>query len=563
MGSPESASRRLASTFAIALLAAALAVGPATVPDGHRDVPPPAELLVSAQPGAVERARAVIEDLGGTVDTELPLIDGYAVRIPATAVAELRADPSVRAIRVDAGTQVQSNPGDGATGPASAYREAMGAAELSARGLTGQGVTVAVLDTGVSEVPDLAGKLVPITDPLTGRTTKCVDFSGEDHCDDTYGHGTFMAGIIAGSGASSGGRWAGVAPDARILSLKVAGRDGSSDVSKVIAAIQWAVSHKDQYDISVLNLSLGTNSVQRWDVDPFNYAVERAWRAGIVVTVAASNRGPGPATVSKPGDDPWVITVGAIDDHGTATPADDRLPDFSSRGPTAHGEGKPDVVAPGVRLVSLRVPGSEIDARFPTYVDGAHRRGSGTSMATAAVAGGVAQLLEQHPGWSPNQVKEALRSTARPTVSDDPAAVGAGLVDLAAAAESSPSPGGGDQPNRRSSGLGSLHLSRGGLLVDGVTVSETLVGALLTTGTILWDPVGILLGWWSPTTWRLSVWATHRWHTTTWTGDNWQGNNWHGNNWHGDFDGSTRHGAAHDDTYGMPWKGAAWYGLWD
>src|SRR5207245_1877202 len=128
------------------------------------------------------------------------------------------------------------------------------------------------------------------------------------------------------------------------------------------AAIQWVVSFKDRYGIKVLNLSLGTDSTQTYRTDPLNYAVERAWDSGIVVVVSASNRGPGPATISKPGDDPLVITVGAVDDRGTPGLGDDELPNFSSHGPTAaDGLAKPDLVAPGGHIVSLRAPGSAID----------------------------------------------------------------------------------------------------------------------------------------------------------------------------------------------------------
>ena len=179
------------------------------------------------------------------------------------------------------------------------------------RGVTGRGVTVAVLDTGVApNLVDLSGRLVQVKDDLTGQTTPCKNLSGELDCNDRYGHGTFIAGLVAGNGASSGGRWKGVAPEARILSVKAAGADGSADVSNILAAIQWVVSFKERYNIGVLNLSLGTDSTQDWRVDPFNYAVERAWAAGMTVVVAASNKGPAPKTITKPADDPWVITVG-------------------------------------------------------------------------------------------------------------------------------------------------------------------------------------------------------------------------------------------------------------
>jgi serine protease AprX len=460
--------------------------------------------------------------------------------------------------------------GEGGDPVRSVYREAMGATDLHAEGTTGQGVTVALVDTGVSPVGDLAGRIRPVTNPLTGWSEPCVDFSGEGHCSDSYGHGTFMAGIILGDGSASDGAFAGVAPGAELVSLKVAGRDGSSDVSKVLAAIQWVVSHRDEHDIRVMNLSLGTDATQSWRVDPFNYAVERAWDAGIVVTVAASNLGPSDGSILKPADDPWVLTVGAIDDHGTVPGGDDLLPDFSSRGPTASGLAKPDVVAPGARLVSLRAPGSEIDQLFPEVVDATYRRGSGTSMAAAAVSGGVALLLERHPGWSPDQVKEALRATAVPTASADPMAVGAGAVDLAGAAVA-PVPA-SDQGLAQSSGLGSLDLSRGSVQVRTDTLLGTVLGAVLgttlTAQMLLWDPLAFTTRNWDFSTWRTSVFLLHRWYGTRWHGNdwtgNWHGNNWHGNNWQGAWDGATGGGGERStEQYGSPWKGAAWYGLWE
>ena len=519
-------------------------------------------VLVTARDGRVGEAVQVVEGLGGTVAMSLPVVGGFAAEVPVAALSQLEVSPAVAALRQDQHVQVQASGADPGGGPSSAYRDVIGATTLSAAGRSGAGVTVALVDTGVAPVDDLRGRIVPVTDDVTGTVSDCVDFSGEGHCGDSYGHGTFMAGIIAGNGAASGGTHVGVAPGARILSLKVAGADGSSDVSKVVAAIQWVVSYRERYGIEVLNLSLGTDSVQSWEVDPFNYAVERAWEAGITVVVSASNRGPSARTVSKPGDDPYVITVGAIDDRGTRPAGDDRLPDFSSRGPTAAGVAKPDVVAPGVRLVSLRAPDSTIDRNFAESVDGAYHRGSGTSMSTAAVTGGVALLIEQHQDWTPGQVKQALRSTAVRTASTDPSAVGSGLVDLVAASRTAPASF--PTPWRHSSGLGSLDASRGNVRVEGATVQEAGSTTLLSAGILLWDPVGLLTGEWSARTWPVSPWAGHQWHTTTWAGDNWHGDNWHGDNWHGDWTGSAAGGSAYDDdTYGRPWLGGAWYGLWE
>jgi serine protease AprX len=307
----------------------------------------------------------------------------------------------------------------------------------------------------------------------------------------------------------------------------------------------------------VLNLSLGTDSTQDWRVDPLNYAVERAWAAGMTVVVAASNEGPDPGTITKPADDPWVVTVGATDDRGTAGLDDDQLPDFSGHGPTAHGLAKPDVAAPGAHVISLRAPGSTIDTQFPWYVDGSYRRGSGTSMATGVVSGAVALMLQANPGFTPDRVKHALAATAKDAASSDPMAVGAGVVDVEAAAYSAPT-GVANQGLVRSNGQGSLALSRGSVQVrtDGPlgTVLGPVLGATLTAQLLLWNPGGYTGAAWVPSDWYLSTWEVHRWNRVTWYGSDWPGRNWHGSSWYGQSQG---------ESYGSTLSGSAWYGAWE
>ncbi|MGH3369397.1 MAG: S8 family peptidase, partial [Nocardioidaceae bacterium] len=370
----------------------------------------------------------------------------------------------------------------------------------------------------------------------------CQNFSGEPNCNDSYGHGTFLAGIIAGNGAASGGAYKGVAPGAKILSVKIAGASGSADVSTVLAAIQWVVSYKDTYGVNVLNLSLGTDGTQTYQTDPLNYAVERAWDSGIVVVVSASNAGPAPGTITKPGDDPLVITVGATEDRGTPGLGDDRLPNFSAHGPTAaDGLAKPDVVAPGAHLVSLRAPGSAVDTQFPSYVDGTYRKGSGTSMATAVVSGAAALILKQNPTWSPNRVKFALTATARPVATTDTMSVGSGVIDAYAAAFSAPA-GEANQGVPRSNGMGSLDLSRGTVQVQADDAPQTLVSGLLTLQLLLWDPL----------LYTAVPWNSVTWYGSQWYGSQWYGSQWYGSQWYGQFEGS--------QWYGSQWYGSQWYG---
>jgi serine protease AprX len=275
--------------------------------------------------------------------------------------------------------------------------------------------------------------------------------------------------------------------------------------------------------------------------------------------VSAGNRGPDPGTISKPADDPWVITVGATDDRGTSGLGDDRLPDFTGRGATAaDGLPKPDVAAPGAHIVSLRAPGSTVDNTYPWYIDGSYRRGSGTSMATGVVSGAVALMLQANPAATPNRVKYALTATARDAAADDPLAVGAGVVDAYGAAFSAP-PGEANRGLGRSDGMGSLGQSRGSVQTQaddpGATVLGSVLGATLTAQLVLWNPGAYVNADWRPADWYLSAWAVFRFYRLGWYESDWPGSRWHGSSWYGQYDPS--------DSYGSSLSGSAWYGAWE
>jgi serine protease AprX len=413
-------------------------------------------------------AEPMVAPLGGRVTHDLSLIGGFSAIVPASSLNRIAALPGVRSITADSAMKVMAvSPTMDVSGlqPPDVYQQVVQADQLQAAGDSGKGVTVALVDTGVTPMADTSSQLVSVAqDPFGISHAPCINFAGDGTCNDLYGHGTFIAGLIAGSGAASSGEYAGVAPDAKVLSVKIAGADGSADVSTVIAAIQWVVAFRNVYNIKVLNLSLGTNGSQSYQLSPLDFAVEKAWQSGIVTVVSASNLGPGPSTIDKPADDPFVITVGAIDDSGTVALSDDNVPPWSARGPTAaDGLAKPDVVAPGVGLISLAAPGASITTQFPPAMDAPYRQGSGTSMSTAVVSGLVADILSADPTWSPDRVKFALMSTAVPDASSDPTAIGAGLVN-GYAALSAP-PGLANQGVPYSTGLGSLQSDRGSVLV--------------------------------------------------------------------------------------------------
>jgi serine protease AprX len=586
----------------------AVAGGPTRLPAGAAGTDLGSRVVVQAS--SVAAAVRAVAASGGRTTRELPIVDGVAATVPASALPLLRSAPGVRAVTDDRSVVVQSDPVDG-TDPAAAYPDPVVNREVNADvahalGVTGKGVVVALIDTGISPSPDLltadgtASRVLQVEDPLVADrstpleqtatnaglsvplpdaddvvggpsrpTVPCVDFSGEGHCDDSYGHGTFLAGLIAGNGAQSGGRFKGVAPQASLISVKIAGRDGSADVSKVLAGIQWVTSFAPKYGIRVLNLSLGTDSPVHHDLDPLNLAVQRAWLSGLVVTVAASNRGPLPGTISKPGDDPLVVTVGAVNDRGTPAVDDDRVPDFSGRGPTRHGLVKPDVVAPGGRVVSLQAPGSAL-AAMPGAPSGPYRRGSGTSMSTAVTSGVVALLLERRPTLTPDAVKTRLRAGAQRLKATDPNVVGRGLVDVVRAGLLSPTTVA--QAARPFERLGSLEDSRGGVRVtpactrDGDPLNpvreafcpEQVQGD--TTGQLQrFDAEEFRSGEWSGNSWYESQWTGNSWY-----GNSWYGNSWYGNSWYGESGEGTEGSSSGGSTFfGVPLPGGAWYGAWD
>jgi hypothetical protein len=291
--------------------------------------------------------------------------------------------------------------------PTAVFPQTSQASSLVATGTDGRGVNVAVVDTGIDNLPDFAGRLVG-----------GVDLSGEGNpLLDSYGHGTFVAGLIAGNGAASAGQYLGEAPAAGLVSVKVAGASGITDMGTVIAGIGWTVANRTRLGIQVLNLSLGTPPTSSTASNPLDQAAEAAWNSGIVVVTSAGNAGPFNGTITSPGDDPLVVTVGALDDNGTAGTSDDTMTTFSSVGPTSpDGWFKPDLVTSGRSVVSLRAPGSTIDNNHPTARIGAgHFVGSGTSFSAAIASGSVALIPRAIRGPPTRSGRPLATATNGPT----------------------------------------------------------------------------------------------------------------------------------------------------
>ncbi|MDR6225833.1 S8 family peptidase [Desmospora profundinema] len=357
---------------------------------------------------AIQRCR---DGSCNSLDGELKLSDSVFGRLSPATIQELLDYEAIEKVFYDRPVKAFLDVAGKFTGAVDVRLE---------EGLSGEGVTIAVLDTGIHPHPDL-------TLPQS-RIDGFIDWiNGKAEPYDDQGHGTHCAGDAAGNGNSSEGLYTAPAPGARLLGLKVLDENGGGRLSTVIQGVEWCVENREQHRIRILSLSLGAPAYESHREDPLCLAVEKAWHTGIAVFVAAGNEGPEPGTISTPGISPAVITVGSMDDRDTVDVSDDEKAPYSSRGPTADAWVKPDIYAPGTSIVSLSVPGSPLEKQFPENRVGEHYiRLSGTSMAAPFCAGVAALLLEVNPQLSPNDVKSILMQTARAMEGDDPA----GVVDV-------------------------------------------------------------------------------------------------------------------------------------
>jgi serine protease AprX len=516
-------------------------------------------VIVQAWPGQVGEATAALNARGAKVGVSLPVIDGFQATIDSRALAAVAASPAIKAITANRQgnySQVSADASAASSGAAAAssssasaseFVSSTGAAEAWSTGNLGAGVGVAVIDTGISNMTD-----------LKGRIAWGPDLSGEATMVDSYGHGTVVAGLIGGSGTDSvgndGGAYTGVAPGANLIAVKTSGRNGVADVSTILQAMTWVAAYQVQFNIRVVNLSWGTPSTQSPSIDPLDYAVERLWNSGMVVVVAAGNAGPVAGSITKPGDDPMVLTVGAYDDH--TSPG--TIPAWSSRGPTASGLAKPDLVAPGRTLIASRSYGSNVEANNPdALIPPSYITGSGTSEATAVTSGLAALLVAAHPGYSPDQVKAALTHTAAPIKGYGAAAQGAGRVQLGEALAANPGPA--TWQTSAATGLGSIEASRAG---NDVIASCNGV-AMVITGEIdvrcqAWNPASWSGSSWSGSSWSGSSWSGSSWSGSSWSGSSWSGSSWSGSSWSGSsWSGSSWSGSSWS---GSSWSGSSWSG---
>ncbi|MCE1248694.1 MAG: S8 family peptidase [Firmicutes bacterium] len=377
-------------------------------------------IIKASDPEKLEQMKQkLLENPNNNIKADLPLIGGFAAEIdPGSQMGVMpQLDASTKDIRVFLDEQVHFiEPVDKKDNEVSALMDVAGKTlnvdKAWAAGYKGKGITICVIDTGIAQHPDMKERIIGFKDFVNKK---------EEAYDD-QGHGTHCAGIAAGDGKSSSGKYSGVAPEASLVGVKVLNSSGSGAFSDVISGIQWAVENKDKFGINVISMSLGGYASQSYKDDPVAQAVEAAVDKGIITCVAAGNSGPSGKTIGTPGTAPHVLTVGALDDKGTLDRSDDGVAYFSSRGPSVDGLVKPDVLTPGVNITAPKNTGG-----YTTM--------SGTSMANPFAAGLTALLKQAAPTLSPGEVKGVIMGTADKLPKGSAFDQGAGVFDIVEALE--------------------------------------------------------------------------------------------------------------------------------
>jgi serine protease AprX len=479
-------------------------------------------VVTTARGGDLAGVERAVRRIGGRPESRIPVARAVLAAVPAESIGSLRRSSAVGGVTVDRELHALADeaPAAGGTTP-EMVGKILGTDALASGGHDGDGVDVALIDTGVAAAPALDDSV--IDGPDFSSTGDDPDLRGLD----AFGHGTHMAGIVHG-----------VAPGARILNVKVAEHDGVTTLGRMLMAIDWVVRHRDEddLDVRVLNLSFGGPVDGSYRSDPLAYALERAQKKGIAVIVAAGNGGGDTVGLDSPAYDPNLIAVGADDDARTIPLTDDAVPVWSSRG---DGDRDPDVIAPGTGIVSLAAPDSFLYENYPGARVGEDGfRGSGTSQAAAGVSGLAAAVLSARADLDPAELKSVLRATARPLPGVPAAEQGAGVPDGEAAAvaeatrsEDKPRPakGGGHWRGR-----------------DGEGPSAELAV----------DPQASR---WSASRWSASRWSASRWSASRWSASRWSASRWSASRWSASRWSASRRSASRWSA--SRWSGSQWASL--
>ncbi|MBI5029674.1 MAG: S8 family peptidase [Chloroflexi bacterium] len=501
------------SAFGVLVLLALIALIPVATPVSisAAQVQPLLLEMAFAQPDATvsiivqkstkdSQVENLLATLGGRITDDLWMINGFAAQVKAKDVSQLASTYGVHAISWDAPVKQTDCADCTTTGLlANNYIKAIRSDQGWLKKFQGQGIGVAVVDSGVNWQTDLYSIMG------VNRVVANVGFNNGYNVTtfDAYGHGSHVAGVVGGNGRMSNGAYIGVAPQANIINVKVSDdlNNGAGTAKTLVQGLQWVLQNKNTYNIRVVNISINSTVAESYHTSPIDAAAEILWLNGIVVVVSAGNSGSG--TIYPPANDPFVITVGATDDKGTATLSDDAVAAFSVYGKTSDGFDKPDLVAPGKNIVSLM---GNTNGSLPTdhpanvvKVNGSptYFRMSGTSTSAPMVAGAVAQLLQDEPKLNPDQVKYRLKATANKSWAGYSATkAGAGYLDVYAAV------------------MGTTT----GTANTGLAISK-----MLFTGT---SPANSGSASWGSASWGSASWGSANWDSASWGSASWGSDYW-------------------------------------
>ena len=448
-------------------------------------------IVVGADPG-----RAA--DKYGRRGRQLGLVGASSAKVKVRDLDRLANDADVTFVAPDAPVMQLGTVDYGQL--STAYPFADKATKAWDIGLTGQGVGIAVIDSGVAPMAPFGTRLVQVRMPWQADGSSL---------DDVHGHGTLVAGLAAMQ--SGNGKYIGIAPGATIYAINVNRPEGTRS-SDVIEGLGWVFDHAGEFNIRVVNLSLGETIPSSYTQSALDLAVERLWAKGVAVVVSAGNAGPGVVDYA-PANDPLAITVGSSDDRGTKAATDDTLAPFTSVGVTADGYAKPELLAPGRLVASLVPAGSVLDLQAPA----ANRLGdrwvkiSGTSFSAPQVAGAAAIVLQQHPEWSPDNVKWILAKKGHTLLGTTIPALSLNFVDNFAGS-----------PGRANQGVMALVCAPGS-----VCLPDTGMSTLSSS----WNSSSWNSSSWNSSSWNSSSWNSSSWNSSSWNSSSWNSSSWNSSSW--------------------------------
>jgi serine protease AprX len=465
-------------------------------------------------------AERFVEKMGGSILKDLPLINAFAAQLPAKAVPKLSVMASVNWVSLDALVKSTAKPikdPDPPTEPLpeNYFLDTLGVRRVWDMGYHGEGIGVAVIDSGIFTDRDFT-----ITPKKPHTRIKVEKSFNSDTSSDQYGHGTHVAGIIGGNGRASGGIYSGIAPKVDLINLKISNDLGLAYESDTVDAMQWVLDNKDEYNIRVVNLSIQSTVPQSYHESALDAAAEILWFNGVVVVAAAgnwNNNGTFNAIQAAPANDPFIITVGATDEKGSSKRQDDSTTSFTASGTTLAGYNKPEVLAPGVDIISVLSDGSDWIFEYPDHVvmDGEYFRLSGTSMSAPMVAGAAALILQAEPNLTPDQVKYRLIHSAG-TVGSSP------YLDVHAALTT---------PTTEAANQGVVpHMLLAKMAMIAYWSSQN-GEENIDWGAINWDAVNWNAVNWNAVNWNAVNWNAVNWNAVNWNAVNWNAVNWNAVNW--------------------------------